>query len=211
MSRTRQWQRGPYAITDSRLGERLLDAVAQAIAGGAVVVQYRDKGGDTARRQHEATQLLALCRHRGVPLIINDDLALAVAVGADGIHLGREDVDLAAARRQLGPDAIIGISCYDSLARAQAAAIAGADYVAFGSFFPSSTKPQAVRAPITLLREARQQLTVPLVAIGGITPENGAALVAAGADLLAVVSGIFAAPDITAAARHYAMLYSPPP
>lgn len=202
-------RRGLYALTDSTLipEDRLIPAVAAAIAGGAVLVQYRDKSGDAAKRAWEAQDLVNLCRPLGVPLIINDDVALAAAVGADGVHLGRDDGDIAAARAALGPGALIGVSCYNELERARAAEAAGADYVAFGSFFPSSVKPGAVRAEVDLLRQARQQLNVPLVAIGGINADNGALLIEAGADLLAVISDVFGQDDIRAAARRIADLF----
>jgi thiamine-phosphate pyrophosphorylase len=201
--------RGLYVLTDAVLtpGEQLLAAVAAAIDGGAAVVQYRNKSGDTMRQEAEAAALLALCRERGVPLIVNDDVALAARIGADGVHVGREDPDLHQARAALGRSAIIGVSCYDDLERARRAQAEGADYVAFGSFFASPTKPAAVPASLDLLRKARSQLNVPVAAIGGITPDNGAQLVAAGADLLAVITGVFAQPDIRAAARRYAALF----
>jgi thiamine-phosphate pyrophosphorylase len=200
---------GLYAITDPTLtaGERLLLAVQDAIRGGARLVQYRDKTREHARRECEARALLQLCREHEVLLIINDDVALAAAVGADGVHLGQDDEALEEARVQLGPRAVIGVSCYDSLHRAVAAAQAGADYVAFGSFFSSPSKPQAVSAPFSLLSEARQRINVPICAIGGITPDNGAALIVAGADMLAVISGLFAQADIEVAARRYVRLF----
>lgn len=200
---------GLYAVTDTGLtpGAQLLPAVAAAIRGGARLVQYRDKSNDNPKRAREAKLLLALCREHELPLIVNDDVALAGEIGADGVHLGREDVSLDEARVQLGPRAIIGVSCYDSLERAIAAEHAGADYVAFGSFFASPSKPQAVRAPQSLLAEARQRLNVPICAIGGITPANGAELLAAGAEMLAVISGLFAESDIEAAAHLYAQLF----
>jgi thiamine-phosphate pyrophosphorylase len=202
--------RGVYAIADTHIlsATRLLEAVAQAIAGGAALIQYRDKTHDPVRRAREARALQALCRTHGVPLLINDDVALAAEIGAAGVHLGREDAPIDAARRALGPTRLIGVSCYNELARALAAQAQGADYVAFGSFFPSPTKPQAVRAELALLRNARAQLHVPLVAIGGITPDNGAALLTAGADALAVITGIFQAPDVRAATARYAALFS---
>lgn len=201
--------RGLYAITPIRPadGPGLTEQVAAAIAGGARVVQYRDKSGDNAKRVREASELLALCRGRGVPLIINDDLALAARVGADGLHLGRDDPDPREARRRLGGQAIIGVSCYDQLDRALWAQAVGAQYVAFGRFFPSPTKPQAVPTSLKLLRRARRELRLPLVAIGGITPENGPALIAAGADMLAVVSGIFSQPDIRSAAQAFTRVF----
>ncbi|MEW9625578.1 thiamine phosphate synthase [Rhodanobacter geophilus] len=205
MTDTRFTGRGLYAITDGPRAD-LPEAVAQALAGGARVLQYRDKSADAARRHAEATVLRQLCDRYAVPLIVNDDIALAAAVGAAGVHLGRDDDDLAAARAALGPGAIIGVSCYDSLERARAAAAVGADYVAFGAFFPSPTKPQAARAPLELLRQSAA-LGVPRVAIGGITPDNAPSLVEAGADFLAVISAVFAAPDVRAAAQRFARLY----
>ena len=201
--------RGLYAITDPALAARagLVDAVARALAGGARAVQYRDKGADVARRQAEAAALASLCRAAGALFIVNDDVELAVSVGADGVHLGRDDAAIAAARARLGPDRLVGASCYDQLALAHAAVAAGADYVAFGSFHPSPTKPDAVRADAGLLRRARRALAVPLVAIGGITPENGAPLVAAGADMLAVIHALFGASDVRAAAAAFARLF----
>jgi thiamine-phosphate pyrophosphorylase len=203
--------RGLYAIADTRYltPARIVAAVTEAIDGGATMIQFRDKTSDTEPRRRMAGALAELCRQRGVLFLINDDVALAQAVGADGVHLGREDTALADARRALGPNAVIGVSCYDELDRAREATRAGADYVAFGAFFPSPTKPQAVRASLELLRAARAELRVPIVAIGGITPENGAALVAAGAGALAVITGVFADDDIRAAARRYARLFEP--
>ncbi|MDX1253315.1 MAG: thiamine phosphate synthase [Gammaproteobacteria bacterium] len=203
--------RGLYAITDSALiaPDKLIEEVAQAIAGGAAVIQYRDKGTDAARRECEARGLLTLCRAHGVPLIINDDVALAAAIGADGVHLGRDDITLNEARRRLGTAALIGVSCYNDLARAEVAQAAGADYVAFGRFFGSHTKPNAVRAGVELLHQARQRLDIPVAAIGGITAENGAALIEASADMLAVIHGVFGQTDITGAARSIALLFKP--
>ncbi len=201
--------RGLYAITPNQLGTGidLSAAVALALRGGAQLIQYRDKSTDLRRRLEQAAALRTLCRAAGVPLIINDDIELARLVGADGVHLGRDDADPAAARARLGPQALIGVSCYAAYARAEAARRAGADYVAFGSFFPSPTKPLAVRAGTELLRLARRELGLPVVAIGGITSENGRALVNAGADMLAVISAVFDRPDIAAAARAFASLF----
>ena len=208
---TARIKRGLYAITDTALlaDSVLVERVWQAIRGGATVIQYRDKQLPDESRRHQADALAALCSSHGVPLIINDDVALAAAVGAAGVHLGENDADLQAARRQLGTDAIIGVSCYNRLELALQAAASGADYVAFGRFFPSSTKPGAVQALPALLTEARQVLDIPVVAIGGITPENGRALVSAGAGLLAVIHGIFGQQDIEAAARRYSALFGP--
>jgi len=197
--------RGLYAITDPLLlpADRLVRAVDDAITGGARIIQYRDKHADP----ESAAALAGLCRSRGVLFLVNDDPVLAARVDAGGVHLGRDDPDLAAARALLGADRVIGISCYNELDLAHAAVRAGADYVAFGSFFPSAIKPRAVRAEPGLLRAARAELAVPIVAIGGITPDNGAQLVEAGADALAVINAVFGAHDITGAARRFARLF----
>lgn len=202
--------RGLYAITDAALcaSRGLLPSVAAVIRGGAVMVQYRDKSGDPAHRLDEAKGLARLCHESGVLLVINDDVALAHAAGADGVHLGAEDTSLRAARGKLGRNAIIGISCYDSLELARKARTAGADYVAFGGFFESPTKPAAVRATPQLLREASNSLHLPIVAIGGITPDNGTELIEAGANLLAVVSSLFGAKDPEATARRFTALFN---
>ena len=201
--------RGLYAITDERLSApaQLPVCVSAAIAGGATVIQYRNKQGNAQQRRQEAGALLQLCQQHQVPLIINDDVALAASVNADGVHLGKTDASLAQARQQLGPQAIIGVSCYNSLEGAMTAAQAGADYVAFGRFFSSHSKPDAQPAEAALLQQARRQLQLPIVAIGGITPENGQVLLAAGADLLAAIYGVFGQPDIEAAASAYAALF----
>lgn len=202
--------RGLYAIADAVCDER---AVSEAIAGGAVVVQYRAKSKPSdERRRQQALVLRRVCHRHAVPFIVNDDPELARTVGADGVHLGRSDAPYAVAREVLGPTAIIGVSCYDDLDRAREAATAGADYVAFGSFYPSASKPDAVRAEPALLGRARRRLSIPLVAIGGITPDNGGRLIGAGADLLAVISGVFGScdrreADPRAAARRYAGLF----
>ena len=192
---------GLYAITpDTTDTERLLTQVEAALAGGVAAVQYRDKSGDVARRHEQASELVALCRRFNVPLIVNDDLRLADLCDADGVHLGRDDGSLREARIILGRDKFIGASCYQSLELAQAAQAAGADYVAFGSFFPSPTKPAAPRASLDLLHDASPVIQVPLVAIGGITLDNAPPLLDAGADSLAVLSALFDAPDIRTAA-----------
>jgi len=200
---------GLYAIADSTYlsPEQFVPAVRAALDGGARVIQYRDKKSEPPQRAATARALNALCREHGVPLLINDDVALAAAVGAAGVHLGHDDSDIATARAELGDRALIGVSCYNELARARAAQAAGADYVAFGRFFASRTKPQAVPATSALLRTARAALRIPIVAIGGITPENGASLITAGADALAVIEGVFNQTDIRAAADGYARLF----
>jgi len=179
---------------------RLLAGVAAALRGGARLIQYRDKSSDSLRRQRQARALLALCREFAVPLIINDDVPLAARVGAAGVHLGEGDAELAAARAILGPDAIIGVSCYDDAGRARAAVAAGADYVAFGAFFASATKPLARQAHPDLLA-ATAGLGRPRVAIGGIDASNAGGLIAAGATALAVLAGVWDSPDPEAAAR----------
>jgi thiamine-phosphate pyrophosphorylase len=199
---------GVYAITPETADTaRLLAQVEAALAGGVAAVQYRDKSTDVARRHEQASELAALCRRFGVPLIVNDDLRLADLAGADGVHLGRDDGSLREARIILGPGKFIGATCYQSVELAQAAQAAGADYVAFGSFFPSPTKPAAPRAGLDLLREAAPVVHVPIVAIGGITLGNAPSLLDAGADGLAVLSAVFDAPDIRAAARALNQLF----
>lgn len=202
---------GLYAITPEQADTaRLLRQVRAALAGGAAVVQYRSKGRDVALQHEQASELIALCHAFGVPLIVNDSLRLADLSGADGVHLGREDGSLRQARIVLGAEKMIGMSCYNDLELALAAEAGGADYVAFGSFFPSATKPGAVAAPLDLLQEARKRLHVPIIAIGGITPENAPVLIEAGAAAIAVISGLFDAPDIELAARQYSQLFSRP-
>ncbi|QKT03196.1 thiamine phosphate synthase [Ectothiorhodospiraceae bacterium 2226] len=210
---------GLYVVTPELADdERLSALVSAALAGGARAVQYRAKHLPPAQRQRQAAQLAALCRRAAALFIVNDDADLAAAVGADGVHIGREDAAIARARARL-PHGLIGVSCYNRLDLAQAAQAAGADYVAFGRFFPSRTKPDAVQADPALLREARAVLRVPpgkpqgvpLVAIGGITAENGRRLVEAGADMLAVIDGVFGRPDVEAAARALAALFPAPP
>lgn len=196
--------RGVYAITPCRLAQQpaeLFNAVEAALAGGIALLQYRDKLSPPAQRRRLAEGLLLRCRAAGVPLIINDDLALAVALRADGVHLGLADASLVLARQQLGEQAIIGMTCGNQLARAQAAEAGGASYIAFGAVYRSSTKPNAPQAPLSLFSEARQVLVLPLCAIGGITAANAPAVAQAGADLLAVIEGVFAAPNITAAVQ----------
>jgi thiamine-phosphate pyrophosphorylase len=194
---------GLYAVTDAALtrARGLFACVEAALKGGAVMVQYRDKAAPRARRLSEATRLAALCRDAGVPLIVNDDPALAAEAGANGVHLGRDDGPVSRARALLGPTAIIGVSCYHELSRAREAALAGADYGAFGRFFASCTKPGEALATPTLLRSARAELDLPLVAIGGITAANGAPLVAAGASWLAVIHDLWSGVDVAARAR----------
>jgi thiamine-phosphate pyrophosphorylase len=191
--------RGLYAVTPD--GPDVLEKVRLALQGRPALLQYRAKDKPRAARVAEAREMARLAKASGVPFIVNDDIELALEVGADGAHLGREDGELAAARARLG-GRILGASCYDRLDLARAAVAAGADYLAFGSMFASSTKPGAVRAPLELFSQARP-LGVPLCGIGGITLQNAPSLVAAGADLVAVISDLFDAPDIAARARRY--------
>jgi thiamine-phosphate pyrophosphorylase len=183
--------RGLYAITQTvdKSGDTIINEVAAAIRGGAVIVQYRDKNPIDA--PFLARELVKICHRHNVPLLINDDVELAALIDADGVHLGKEDGAVAQARKQLGDDAIIGVSCYNFVERAIEAQAQGATYAAFGRFFPSSSKPLAAPAQIETLRQAKRVLTIPIVAIGGILPDNGGQLLAAGADLLAVIGGIF--------------------
>lgn len=200
--------KGLYAITPELADTGLLlEKVAQALRGGASVVQYRSKSGDVALRHEQAAELLDLCRHHHVPLIVNDDVRLAALTDADGVHIGETDAGLKEARINLGPHKIVGVSCYQDLARARQLEAQGADYVAFGSFYPSSTKPQAQPCPLGVLTEAKKVLHVPVVAIGGITPANAAALVAAGADAVAVISALFEHDDIARTAAQFAGLF----
>ena len=183
--------RGLYAITqtDNKSCKTIINEVVAAIKGGAVIVQYRDKNPSDAL--FIAQELLKVCHHHDVPLLINDDIELAKEVGADGVHLGREDGAIIQARKYLGYQAIIGVSCYNSLEQALIAETEGATYAAFGRFFPSTSKPLAAPADIKTLREAKRRLAIPIVAIGGILPNNGGQLLKAGADFLAVIGGIF--------------------
>lgn len=200
---------GLYAVTPDGLPTPQLLALADAaLAGGVSLLQYRDKSDDGARRLAQATALGDLCRRYGARLIVNDDLALALEIGADGVHLGGDDGDLAAARAALGPDRIVGASCYADFGRARAAAAAGASYVAFGAVYPSPTKPLAPKAPLEVITRARQELPqVQVAAIGGITLANAAPVIAAGAHFLAVITDLFEAPDVAARAAAYQRLF----
>ena len=198
--------RGLYLITPSDGEGDALIARVQPVLPFAACLQYRRKDADAAQREDEAQRLRALCHDQGVCFIVNDDPVLARAVNADGVHLGEHDGGIASARALLGPDHCIGVSCYDDAALARAAKTAGADYVAFGALLPSSTNPGARRATPALFAETRA-LGVPRVAIGGITPDNARIAVAAGADLVAVIGGVFDAPDPAAAARTIAAAF----
>lgn len=200
--------RGLYAITpDTDDSEQLIEQVSAALDGGARILQYRNKGSDAVRRLWQANILKSLAQSRGALFIVNDDVALAEAVRADGVHLGRDDDAIAAARARLGDGAIIGASCYNSLDLARSAVAAGASYVAFGAVFASGTKPGAVHAPLSLFADAAN-LGVPRVAIGGITPDNAGQVVAAGADAIAVIGSLFDGDGIAERAAALAALYA---
>lgn len=200
--------KGLYAVTPDIVDTtELLAKVEAALAGGARLLQYRNKTASAALRLLQARALHALAREHSVPLIVNDHLDLATAVDAAGLHLGREDGSLGEARARLGPEKLLGVSCYNRLENALDAAHAGANYVAFGSFFPSTVKPGAPQAPLALLGEARRRFSLPVVAIGGVTLDNAPQLIAAGADAVAVISALFGAPDIRAAAQRLSALF----
>ena len=201
--------KGLYALTpDLDDTMRLMQMAEQCLEGGAHLLQYRNKQADENLQRQQAESLLKLCRKFSAPLIINDNPRLAAAIDADGVHLGREDGAIGSARKLLGAEKIIGVSCYGNLQSALDAQQQGADYVAFGSFFASPTKPEATPASLALLSNAKQALRIPLVAIGGITLANAPALIAAGADAVAVISAVFGAHDIAAATRDFAGLFT---
>ncbi len=202
---------GLYGITDATLmpdTEALLNQVELSLQGGTRVIQYRDKSTDKQKRLQQAQALQQLCQTYQTPLLINDDIELAAAVNAAGVHLGQSDGEAQAARKTLGPDAIIGITCHDNLELARTAVSAGADYVAFGAFFPSKTKPNAKPASLSLLTQAREQLKLPIVAIGGITVDNAQQLIDAGADMIAVIHALYAAEEITQQAQRFAQQFT---
>lgn len=201
-------KRGLYLITPDDPDPSQLFARTRPLLAIASCLQLRNKAMDADALRVAGIALCSACRDAGVPFLVNDDAALAAELGADGVHLGEHDGDIASARRLLGGDAIIGASCYDDIERARRLAAEGANYLAFGAFFPSPTKPDARRASLQLLRDSAQ-LGLPRVAIGGITPDNAPSLVDAGADLVAVISGVFEAPDPVAAARAYASCFDP--
>lgn len=200
--------KGLYALTpDSTDTDDLLRRVRLALAGGVQVLQYRNKTSDSALQKKQAQALRDICGEFGVAFIVNDNAQLAKLVDADGVHLGAKDGEIKAVRALLGYDKLIGVSCYNRLELARDAVTAGADYVAFGAFFSSTVKPDAVVSTVDLLRNARSELSIPIVAIGGITAENGAVLVAAGADALAVISAVFDAADIQLATQNLNKLF----
>ena len=199
---------GLYAITpEMRDTEKLLRDVDAALRGGASVLQYRAKLLEPALKIAQAKALASLCKKYDVPLIINDDVALAASMAASGVHIGSQDMPCHEARQSLLPGMLLGVSCYDQLDLAIAAQNDSADYIAFGSFFPSSIKPNAVRPSLDFLRAARQKIHIPIVAIGGITLANASSLIEAGADAVAVISALFDAPNIEATARSFSELF----
>jgi thiamine-phosphate pyrophosphorylase len=200
--------KGLYAITqtEGKSQAQIISAVSAALQGGAQVIQYRDKNPSDAVAL--SARLRQICHRYNAPFIINDDIDLAIEISADGVHLGRDDANIMKARKVLGNDAIIGISCYDDVEKARRMEAAGADYVAFGRFFPSTSKPLASPAQIETLHKARQSIHIPVVAIGGITPANGGQLLAAGADLLAVIGGVFDQNDPAQAAADFNALFN---
>lgn len=200
---------GLYAVTpDLEDTDALCRRVEAVLAGGARVVQYRNKTAPPELRRAQAVRLHAVCRRRGVPLVVNDDAGLALAIGAEGLHVGREDGPVREVRARIGPGMGLGVSCYDSLALADQALAEGADHIAFGAAFPSRVKPDAVQARLELYAEARRRFRAPIVAIGGITLENAPRLLAAGVDAIAVISALFDAPDVEQAAASFTALFS---
>lgn len=201
--------RGLYAITDAHLipRERFADTVAAAVRGGAMLVQLREKEAPREDIIQLGRAVLEVTRRYGALLIVNDHPSVAKAIGADGVHVGRDDPSVAEARALLGPEAIIGASCYGELERAVTAEREGADYVAFGTPFPSPTKTKRTDISLSIFQEAKRLVHVPVFAIGGITLDNAVQLLAAGADGVAVVSGVFGAPDVEAAAHAFAALF----
>ncbi len=201
---------GLYAITDTaNLSTKImLSKTEEILRAGAKILQYRNKWADQNTRISETEQLAELCKQFAVPMIINDDIGLAAQVDADGVHLGKSDSSITEARKHLGINAIIGYSCYNDLDRAIEAVNAGADYIAFGTFFPSPSKPDAVQATPEIIQTAKQQFDVPVVAIGGITPENGQSLIDAGADMLAVISGLYTSETPFNTATKYVNLFN---
>jgi len=211
-----RFPRGLYGITPEWDDtDRLLDGIRAAARGGMRALQFRRKTAAPANLYAQAHAVVTLCRELGVLSIINDDSRLALRVDADGVHLGRDDSDVATARQHLGPNKLIGVSCYDDIERARAALAAGADYIAFGAVYPSPTKPQALHAPLAILGQAlalTRALPAPrpaVVAIGGITPVNAASVVQAGADAIALISSLFDSHDIDTAAQRCAASFKP--
>ncbi|WP_415899985.1 thiamine phosphate synthase [Neptuniibacter sp. QD48_11] len=203
--------KGLYGITDSDLmpdTETMLRKVEQSIQGGTKIIQYRDKSSDLRKRVEQASALNLICKKNKIPLIINDDAGLAAGIGAAGVHLGQSDGAIEEAREMLGEDAIIGVTCHDSLELALKAQQAGASYLAFGAFFPSKTKPNAKPAPLSLVKDVKDKVNLPIVAIGGISVDNADQIVTAGADMVAVIHALYANKKVTAAAKQFHQLFT---
>lgn len=200
---------GIYAITDAKLmGPNLIDMVEQSILGGIHILQYRNKTADIEQQEKEAQLLSQLCKKRKILFLVNDDIELAIKVDADGVHLGQNDTLIKEARNSLGKNKIIGITCHNKIELAQKAQNDGADYVAFGRFYPSKTKPNATQANLSLISSARKLISIPIVAIGGITPDCAPSLLKEGAHMLAIVHGIFGQHDILHATRQFVKIYN---
>jgi len=201
--------RGLYAVTpDTADTLKLCGMVQAAIAGGTSLVQYRNKSADPILRITQARALLEICRDSDIPLIINDHVKLCLALDADGVHVGGTDGDLRAIRQRIGADKILGSSCYNQLELALQAEAQGADYVAFGACFSSETKPDAVKAELSLFSQAQSSIKIPVVGIGGITLDNAPSLIAAGADSVAVINALWSQPDIGMAAKQFSNLFN---
>lgn len=210
---TKSKLRGLYAITDAALmAHNFAEAIEKTLQGGSRIIQYRDKTANTDKRLQQALLIRRLCDQHQALFIVNDDIELALSSNADGVHLGKDDQGITAAREQLGERKIIGVSCYNQLQLAIDAEQAGADYVAFGAFFSSSIKPDAINAPVSLIHQAKAQIKVPVCCIGGITADNADQLIEAGSDMLAVISDIFnpvnADQDVKLASRCISQLFS---
>lgn len=201
--------KGLYLVTpDWDDTQKLLEMTELALKGGAAVVQYRHKTANAALRREQAECLLALCRTYGRPLVINDFVDLCQALDADGVHVGGTDAAVAEVRAALGPDKIVGASCYGDLSLARAAHAAGASYVAFGGFYPSRVKKYPVTTAPSIIGQSQADIPLPVVVIGGMTVENAAPLVAAGADMVAAISSVYLAADPQAVARRFAELFA---
>lgn len=201
--------KGLYAIVDASVTPRreLAALTKDVIQGGAAIIQYRDKTATPNKLRETAAEILLICQAAGIPLLLNDHPTKCLDIGADGVHLGQEDMNIASARALLGPGLIVGASCYNDLELALQAERDGASYVAFGAIYSSATKPSAPPASLNTLSRAKQTISVPLVAIGGITPDNGAAVVSAGADMIAAISGLTASNSPLQAAQLYSNLF----
>jgi thiamine-phosphate pyrophosphorylase len=202
--------KGLYGITDGSTGTELINKVTQAIQGGLTVLQYRSKSSDYQQRLDEALSLRELCCKHRIPFIINDDIKLAKLLHADGVHIGQHDGSIQEARQLLGNHAIIGVSCYNRLELALEAQQQGANYIAFGAFFNSPTKPHAPAASINTLQTAKQKIHIPICSIGGITLDNASQLIDNGSDMVAVISSLFSANNINSTAKQFSQLFKQP-